>query len=226
LTAVGIVFINPNSTEAMTGAMVDAARAAAPEMEITGWTSRCGPPAIEGAEHGALAAPHVLDLIDKAGQENADGIAIGCFDDTALEAAARRVSCPVIGIGQAAFHYCALRQWRFGVVTTLPVSVPVIEDNITRYGLSALSAPVRASGVAVLDLERAPRDAVGAIVHEARQAVARDGAEAIVLGCAGMVSVTRALRSALDVPVIDPVEAAVTALGWAVGMERVGARTP
>jgi Asp/Glu/hydantoin racemase len=41
-----------------------------------------------------------------------------------------------------------------------------------------------------------------------------DGAEAIVMGCAGMARHRRALEEALEVPVIDPTQAAVTmALG-------------
>ena len=49
---------------------------------------------------------------------------------------------------------------------------------------------------------------------QASVALAEDKLDAIVLGCAGMVHVTRTLRTALDVPVIDPVEAAVGAIRW------------
>jgi len=215
VNTVGVIIINPNSTEAMTLAMVRAAQAAEPGLSFEGWTSDCGPPAIEGEEDGIEATPPLLELVEKAAQEGAEGIAIGCFDDTALAEAALRAACPVVGIGQAAFTYCALRQWRFSVVTTLAVSVPVIEGNIARYGLGGFSAKVRASGVPVLALDDAPEQAVGPIVEEARRAVAQDGIDAIVLGCAGMVAVTETLRAALDIPVIDPVEAAATALGWA-----------
>ena len=59
---------------------------------------------------------------------------IGCFDDTALEDAANLADCPVIGIGQASYHYAALRNWRFSVVTTLSVSKPIIQSNIEGQG--------------------------------------------------------------------------------------------
>ena len=136
-----VLIINPNSTDAMTRAMTTAARQVAPELEFEGWTSRNGPAAIQGPEDGEAASGPLLDLVCKA--RDAKGIIIGCFDDTALPEAAARVPCPVLGIGQAAFHYCALRQWRFGVVTTMAVSVPVIEENLARYGLAPLCANVR-----------------------------------------------------------------------------------
>ncbi|GFE63785.1 aspartate/glutamate racemase family protein [Litoreibacter roseus] len=209
-----IVIINPNSTADMTGAMLAAARNAAPEITFEGWTSDRGPPAIEGTDDGKAASTPLLQLVRKASDQGASGIIIGCFDDTALERAAHIASCPVIGIGQAAFHHCALRQRRFSVVTTLPVSVPVIEDNLTAYGLSGQVGRVRASNVPVLDLEHDIHAATDLIIAESQAAAQEDGVDALVLGCAGMVHVTKSVRTAVSLPVIDPVEAAATSMRW------------
>ncbi|MEO0991991.1 MAG: aspartate/glutamate racemase family protein, partial [Pseudomonadota bacterium] len=151
-----VIIINPNSTASMTDAMVRTAREVAPGIAFEGWTSRDGPASIQGPEDGAAATPPLLDLVGLANQQGAQGIIIGCFDDTALVEAAALASCPVVGLGHAAFHYAALRNWRFSVVTTLPVSVPVIEQNIREMGLSGYMARVRASGVPVLALEENP----------------------------------------------------------------------
>ena len=104
-----VVLINPNSTEAMTAAMRAAAQAAAPGLALEVWTSHDGPPAIQGADDGARAAGPLLALVDRAVGAGAEAIVVGCFDDTALAEAQARAPCPVIGIGQAAFHLCALR---------------------------------------------------------------------------------------------------------------------
>lgn len=198
----------------MTDAMVNAARQIAPDLPFEGWTSHDGPPSIQGADDGALAAPPLLRLIANAHEHGATGIIVGCFDDTAMAEGAAIAQVPLIGIGQASFHFCALRQWRFSVVTTMAVSVPVIKDNIAAYGLSGSCARVRASDVPVLDLERSPEAALAPILQQAHAAIEEDGAGAIVLGCAGMVNVTRAVREALHIPVIDPVEAAVGCMRW------------
>ncbi len=209
-----VILINPNSTEAMTRTMLDVARRTAPGTVFDAWTSHHGPAAIQGAADGDAATPPLLDLIRRADATGASGIVIGCFDDTALKTAARLASCPVIGLGQAAFHACALRGWRFSVVTTLPVSVPIIEGNIARYGLSGALGRVRASGVPVLDLETDPAKAIDAILAEAKAALQDDDITAIVLGCAGMASLSPRLRAALSAPVIDVVEAAAGAISW------------
>ncbi|MDW4499228.1 aspartate/glutamate racemase family protein [Sulfitobacter sp. D35] len=209
-----IVLINPNSTESMTEAMLETARQAAPSTAFEGWTSHEGPPAIQGAEDGEAATPPLLKLVAAASGQGAKGIIIGCFDDTGLAEAARVASCPVVGIGQAAYHFCVLRQWRFGVVTTLPVSVPVLERNIASYGLPSRTGIVRASGVPVLALEEDPGTAIDRVIEVSRAMVREDRVDAVILGCGGMVAVAEAARQALDVPVIDPLETAARLMTW------------
>lgn len=209
-----VIIINPNSTVSMTEAMVAQARRAAPDLTFEGWTSHDGPPAIQGHEDGKAAEGPLLDLVAKASAAGADGIVIGCFDDTALEAAAERAACPVIGIGQAAYHYAALRNQRFSVVTTLSVSVPIIEANIARQGQGRLMARVRASEVPVLALEENPELAGQIVAQEAARAEASDEIASVVLGCAGMVEVLDTVRQSLQVEVIDPVTCAARAMRW------------
>jgi len=60
------------------------------------------------------------------------------------------------------------------------------------------------------------------LVAEARAAVSEDGAEAIVLGCAGMADLDVRLRDALDVPIIESVAAGV---GLACTLARLGLGT-
>lgn len=212
-----IIIINPNSTASMTEAMLDAARQAAPDMAFEAWTSREGPPAIQGREDGKAATPPLLEMIDRATEEQATGIIIGCFDDTALTEARLRVSCPIIGLGQAGYFQCALRGWRFSVVTTLPISVPILEENIGAYGLTPLLGRVRASAIPVLELEASPDTSLARILDEARMANSEDDVDAIVLGCAGMVATTESLRAHLSCSVVDPIEAAVGGMRWLVG---------
>lgn len=211
-----VVIINPNSTEAMTEAMVIQARVSAPDLRFEGWTSRDGPPAIQGPKDGEVATPPLLELVQRAGAEGADGIVIGCFDDTALLQASALVACPVIGIGQASYHCAALRQWRFSVVTTLSVSVPIIRDNIARSGLGSFVAQVRASEVPVLTLESDPAGAGRIVTQEALRAEAEDDISAVILGCAGMVGVLDEVENALTVKTIDPVTCAARCMSWLV----------
>ena len=209
-----VVIINPNSSVAMTEAMVDAAKQAVPDVTFEGWTSHKGPPSIQGTKDGALAEAPLLELVRKADDDGAKGIVIGCFDDTALAEAAKLASCPVVGIGQAAYHFAALRGWRFSVVTTLTVSVPILERNIHDRGLHGYLSKVRASDVPVLALHEDQASAETRVVEEAKRAERDDDIDAIILGCAGMMHVANAVRQSVRVNVVDPAVTAAACMKW------------
>lgn len=209
-----VIIINPNSTASMTEAMVQQAKKAAPGLHFEGWTSHEGPPAIQGEKDGEAATAPLIKLVQRASADGADGIIIGCFDDTALAQAAALANCPVVGLGQASYHYAALRNWRFSVVTTLSVSVPILEANIRDQGLQGFASRVRASEVPVLALETDPGGSGQAIVDEALAAQNNDDISAVILGCAGMVQVLHQVQETLSVQTIDPVTCAARCMTW------------
>lgn len=203
-----IILINPNSTASMTEAMVAVAQKTAPDADIIGWTSDEGPPSIQGREDGEAAAGPLLSLVDKASDLNASAIIIGCFDDTALAEAQARAVCPVIGIGQAAYHMAAMMGERFSVVTTLAVSTPILEENIEAYGLTRHLAKVRASDVPVLDLEFDPDAAAERVVQEVLAAQREDDIKTVVLGCGGMTGIEAKAKGRTTLRLIDGVRSA------------------
>ncbi len=202
-----IILINPNSTASMTRGALEAARRAVPDVTFEGWTSHDGPPVIEGPEDGRACVPPLLELVARADAQGAEAIIIACFDDTGLAEARSLASCPVIGIGQAAFHAAALICDRAVVITTVAAAVPVIEGNIRAAGLAHLIGPVRASGVGVAELDHDPAAAMP-VLSEAIDRAVQAGAQGVILGCAGMVGVVDALRAKSAVPLIEGVDAA------------------
>ncbi len=203
-----LLVINPNTTASMTGKIGAAAQAvAAPGSEIVAVNPADGPESIEGYYDEAFCVPGLIAEMQKV--PDADAVVLACFDDTGLDAARTITAAPVIGIGEAAFHVVSLLSNRFSVVTTLARSVPAIEHNLMKYGLSARCAKVRAAQVPVLDLERPDSDARRRISAEIDRAVAEDAAEAVVLGCAGMADLAAALSAEHGVPVVDGVACAV-----------------
>jgi allantoin racemase len=218
-----ITVVNPNTNAAMTRTIADAAaKAARPGTTIRAVASEFGPESIEGPYDDAFAVPGLLMRIAEAEAEGAEAHVIACFDDTGLDAARALAAAPVIGIGEAAFHVASLIAHRFTVVTTLARSVPVIEDNLMRYGLDRRCARVRAADVPVLALVDPGSNARARIGDEIKRARDDDGADAIVLGCAGMADLAAALADEFGLPVVDGVAAAVT---LAEGLGALGLKT-
>mgnify|MGYP003669273311 CR=1 FL=1 len=213
-----LLYINPNATVAMTETIVATAQATLLGAEVIGWTNHDGPPAIQGPEDGAAAVPGLLALLPKAAQISADAIVIACFDDTGLEAMRAAAHCPVIGIGQAAFHMAALMGGRFSVVTTLAVSVPVIAQNIETYGFAGICASVRPSGLPVLTVEGGGEAVLQCLSAEIAAAHG-EGAASVVLGCAGMAHLKADLAAVAPLPLIDGVAASAL---LAEAMTRLG----
>jgi allantoin racemase len=215
--------INPNTSVAMTQAIAAAAaRVARPGTTIRAVESELGPASIEGPYDDALAVPGLLLRIAQGEAEGVDAHVIACFDDTGLDAARALAAAPVVGIGEAAFHVASLLAHRFGVVTTLARSVPVIEQNLVRYGLDRRCTRVRAADVAVLAIAEEASNARARIAGEIEQALSQDGAEAIVLGCAGMADLAASLSAEFSVPVVDGVACAVV---LAEGLASLSLRT-
>jgi allantoin racemase len=216
-----ISIVNPNTTGSMTAKIGAAARAAAsPGVQIRAVNPEFGTPSIEGYFDEAFAVPGLLAEIAKAPES--DAFIVACFDDTGLEAARCATASPVVGIGEAAFHMASLIADKFSVVTTLPRSIAPIEKNLVKYGLAARCARVRAANVQVLALEEPGSDARRKIEAEISRALAEEGAEAIVLGCAGMTDLARDLERKAGVPVLDGVACAV---GLAEALIRLGLKT-
>ena len=215
--------VNPNTTAAMTKVIAAAAaKAARQDTVIRAVESAFGPPSIEGAYDDAFAVPALLERIKEGEADGADAHVIACFDDTGLDAARALANAPVVGIGEAGFFAAAMLAHRFSVVTTLARSVPVLENNLLRYGLDRRCTRVRATEVPVLELDNPASGARQIIADEIARALAEDDAEAIVLGCAGMADLASALGAEFGIPVIDSVGAAVV---LAEGLAAIGLRT-
>ncbi|MGN6407321.1 MAG: aspartate/glutamate racemase family protein [Curtobacterium sp.] len=200
--------VNPNTTASMTAAIGRAATAVAgPGTIVEAVEPTMGPASIESHYEEALAVPGLLEQIALGEQVGVDAYVVACFGDPGLDAAREVASGPVIGIAEAAFHAAAMLGRRFGVVTTLGRTTGRAHELAGRYGFASLVTEVRACEVPVLRLEDPDSDARALVVEECR-AVLAGGADAVVLGCAGMADFCAEVSRAVGAPVVDGVAAA------------------
>ena len=217
-----ILVVNVNTTETMTqGIRQQAQKVAAPGTEIVALTPRFGAESVEGNFESYLAAVGVMDAVLRYDQPF-DAVIQAGYGEHGREGLQELLEVPVIDITEAAASTAMYLGHKYSVVTTLDRAVPMIEDRLKLAGLSERCASVRASGMAVLELEAEPERAVHAIVAQAAEAVSRDHAEVICLGCGGMAELERKVRERTGVPVVDGVASAVTI---AEGLVRMGLKT-
>jgi allantoin racemase len=214
-----ILVVNPNTTASMTEKIGQAARAvAAPGTEIIALDPDHGPVSVEGHYDGAFCLPGLLQCVRRGEAEGFDGFVVACFDDPGIGACREVASGPVVGICEAAMVAAAMLGNSFSVVTTLPRSIPVIEELAHRYGMERRLRRVRAAAIPVLDLEEESAAAAAKVQTEVERAIAEDRAEVVILGCAGMADLAASLSQRTGVPVIDGVGAAVKLVEALVGL--------
>lgn len=205
-----IYIVNPNTTASMTDTVRHAANEVkAATTEIVAVNPPQGPASIEGHYDEAMCVPPMLSMFRQGFAEGADAGVVACFDDPGLFAVREITDCPVIGICEAGMIVASMVASRFSVVTTLPRAIPVVEELAVRYGMTHKCRRVRAVDIPVLDLEDPASGAREKVKAEIALALREDGAEAVILGCAGKAHLANDLTAEMGVPVIDGVAAAV-----------------
>ena len=206
-----ILVVNPNSNAAVTAGL-DAALApfrlgGGPAIECV--TLAEGPFGIESARDEAAVIPHLVRLV--AGRADAAAVVIACYSDPGVDACREATAAPVYGIQECGVAATLARADRFGVIALSEASIRGHRRHLRRLGLLERLAGERAAHVSV-----AESGAPGAFetLLGAGRSVVEDGADAVVLGCAGMARHRAGLERTLGVPVIEPTQAAVAmALG-------------
>jgi len=205
-----IVVLNPNSsqfvTDALSGSLEPLRFAGGPPIRCA--TLAEGPPGIETDEHVAAVAAPVCDYVRRH-EHDAGAFVIACFSDPGLEQARAVSARPVFGMAECGLLTALAYGRRFGVISILDTSLARHLAYIRRLGIEDRLAGDLPLGLGVLELEDHDvalerMSAVGARLRD------EYGADVIVMGCAGMAALRGRLQDNLGVPVVEPVQAAVS----------------
>ncbi len=172
---------------------------------------KTGPASVETYFDEGFSLQGVLDVVAEAAGRY-DGVMINCFADPGVEAARELVDIPVVGPAEASMRLATTLGHKFSVVSTFRNSGPWVERQARALELEARLASAVGVEIPVLELGRDPGLTARVITEAAREAVTRDGAEVIVLGCTCMAEVAKTVREEVGVPVVEPAAAAVRML--------------
>lgn len=213
-----LLVINPNATvevtrsidRAMDAFRVDGER----EIKVIGLSE--GPKGIENQEHVELVVPLILSAIRR--HPDASGYVISCFSDPGLYAAREIAVKPVFGIAECGILTALTLGARFGLISILPKVIPRHMRVVGAMGLMSRLAGDRAIGRGITQL--ADDDATFIRMRDVGIELRdNDGADVIVMACAGMANYRARLAEVLAIPVVEPSQAAVS---MALGRLRLG----
>jgi Asp/Glu/hydantoin racemase len=212
-----ILVINPNCSSTCSAGIVAALEEfrlpGGPAIDVS--TLEEGPPAIYTWRdwHGV-----VEPLCAMVQREPADAYVIACASDPGIEAVRATTTKPVLGVFRSAVAAAVARAERFGVVA-------IVDASRARHlaALRALGLEKRMAGHVALNMSMhalLSSDAARPRIEQAARILVDQGAETIILGCAGMAHHCQAVEDAVGVPAIEPCQAAV-AQAFAVVLPRV-----
>ena len=202
-----ILAINPNSNESVTEGLRESLQEFNSSADIECCTLEEGPFGIETGEDIANVIPLVLQKISESPEF--DVYVIACYSDPGLAECNEMFSKPVFGMQRSAIEKAISIGDKFGV---LALSEQSIERHLAY--MRGLGLDGQLAGELPLDIsvDEAANDAgsFGKIISQGRRLIDELGADVLILGCAGMASHRKPSEKVLQVPVIEPAQAAVS----------------
>ena len=202
-----ILAINPNSNESVTEGLRESLQEFNSSADIECCTLEEGPFGIETGEDIANVIPLVLQKISESPEF--DVYVIACYSDPGLAECNEMFSKPVFGLQRSAIEKAISIGDKFGV---LALSEQSIERHMAY--MHGLGLDGQLAGELPLDIsvDEAANDAgsFGKIISQGRRLIDESGADVLILGCAGMTSHRKPSEKVLQVPVIEPAQAAVS----------------
>ncbi len=214
-----ILVVNPNATTRVTEGIDRACEplrmAGGPAIECM--TTPEGPPGIESQRDVDGVIPLLVATVT-ARDADVDAFVIACYSDPGLFACREATRKPVLGIAECGLLTALTLGQRVGVIAILPRSIPRHLRAIGAMGLHDRLAGERALGLGVTELSDDART-LARMIETGRALRDQDGADVLVMGCAGMAAYRDRLHAQLGVPVVEPTQAAVA---MAIGRVRIG----
>ena len=204
-----ILVINPNSDESVTEGMIRELKgfhfSEGPRIECVSLSD--GPFGIESqADIEAVTLP-LRKMVSES--RNVDAFVIACYSDPGLHVCREASEKPVFGIQECGVLTAMSLGDRFGVIALQESSIRRHLRYLRQMGVMERLAGERAASLSVRE-SVSGKGTFEKLLKAAKQLRDSDQADTIILGCAGMAGHRAKLELVIGIPVIAPVQAAVS----------------
>jgi len=202
-----ILFIDPVGTDLFDQPIQEFLETAkAPETELDVVSLKRGPMHLEYHYYEALILADTLHVVRQAELDGYDAAVIGCFYDPGLHEAREITDRLVVTApAEAAMHIATTLGHTFSILVGRKKWIPKMHENVVKYGFSDQLASFKSLDMGVYDFQKDPKETARRMRAAAKEAVEKDGAEVIILGCTIEFGFYKELQEEFQVPVIDAV---------------------
>ena len=204
-----ILVINPNSNKAVTEGMAKELQSFnfldGPEIVCVSLAQ--GPFGIESQADVESVKLPLRNMVSN--RKDMDAFVIACYSDPGLQVCREATNRPVFGIQECGVLAAMAQSDRFGVIALQERSIRRHLLYLRQMGVMGRFAKERAANLSVEECASGGKtfDKLFTVAQQLRD---EDHADTIILGCAGMVCHRSSLESKIGIPVIDPVQAAIS----------------
>ncbi len=217
-----ILWINPIGQDSWNDAVQDyleSAKSSGTSIETI--SLERGPQHLEYHYYEQLIALDTLHKIKKAEKKGYDGVVIGCFYDPVLQEAREITNniC-VTAPAEASMHIATTIGHSFSIIVGRKKWIPKMHANIVCYGFNDRLASFKSVDLGVLEFQADPAETEKRLRDKAFEAVEKDGAEVIILGCTLEFGFYKQLQEELKVPVIDAILAPLKYIEFMIDLKK------
>ena len=204
-----ILVINPNTSEKMTDDIRKTVEMVkGPQTEAIVASPEKGPEFLGSYYEESIAIVETLNIVQDM-REGVDAVVLACYGDPGLYALKEILDVPVVGIAEASMAMATLLGQKFSILVAVDKSISMMHNLVQKYGFKDRLSTIRSVDMPTTHLEGA-EELIARRLSEVGKKTVEDGAETIILGCAGLTGFDLKLQKELGVPVIDPVKAGIT----------------
>lgn len=213
-----ILLINPNSSDLVTETLQKAAKPLQREsLRIDVTHCHNMPKGIVSSYDELKAGLAVVELLQQQ-EADYDGAVIGCFADPGLRAARELAGIPVTGLYESSAFFARMQGRRYSVLASgNEADISPWIGSIRDLGDTGNVASIRYIGSTVEEATKASDDIICQTIDTCRK---KDGADAVILGCAAFAGRGKSLSERMELPVIDGVEEAVRIVEMMISYRR------
>jgi allantoin racemase len=202
-----ILWINPVGTDLFDRPIEEFLNTAkSQETRIDVVSLKRGPLHLEYHYYEALVLADTLHQVRRAEVEGYDAAVIGCFYDPGLREAREITERLVVTApAEASLHIATTLGHSFSILVGRKKWIPKMHENVVKYGFKDALASFKPLDLGVYDFQKDKEETTRRLKAAAREAVEKDAAEVVILGCTIEFGFYRELQTELGVPVIDAV---------------------
>ena len=180
-----------------------------------------GPRHLEYQFYETLVGLDILKTVKDAERRGYDASIIGCFYDPYLSEAREITNMVVTAPAESSLAIAISLGHKFSVIVGRKKWIPQMEENIAKYGLRDRLASFRSIDMGVLDFQEKRNETEKKLMQAGREAIERDSAEVIILGCTAEFGFYKQMQEEFQVPVIDATIAPLKYAEFMVDIKRV-----